>query len=91
VVASAQTHSVREFARMAFQFAGLDYEEYVVVDPQLHRPAEVDLLVGNPSKAYARLGWSATVALDQLVWEMVEADCRAMGIQLSNTRCSAVV
>jgi GDPmannose 4,6-dehydratase len=82
VVASAETHSVREFAQLAFQYAGLDYQDYVVSDPQLYRPAEVDLLVGNPAKAHARLGWSSTVPLERLVWEMVESDCRAAGIAL---------
>jgi GDPmannose 4,6-dehydratase len=91
VVATAQTHSVRDFARLAFQYAGLDYEQYVVIDPQLHRPAEVDLLVGNPVKANERLGWHSTVSLEQLVWEMVEADCRSVGVTLSKDQCSATV
>src|ERR1041385_7282360 len=67
VVATAETHSVREFAKLAFQYAGLDYQDYVVSDPQLYRPAEVDLLVGNPAKAHARLGWSSTEPLERLV------------------------
>ena len=91
VVATAETHSVRDFVRLAFLYAGLDYEEYVMIDPQLHRPAEVDLLVGNPAKAHARLGWSSKVSMEQLVWEMVEADCRAVGIQLTKDKYSAVV
>src|SRR5437879_4356878 len=57
VVATAETHSVRDFARLAFEYAGLDYEKYLVTDAQLFRPAEVDLLVGNPAKARAKLGW----------------------------------
>jgi GDPmannose 4,6-dehydratase len=88
VVASSQTHSVREFAELAFRFAGLDYEKYVVIDPELYRPAEVDLLVGNPAKARARLGWKTNVTLEQLVQEMVEADCRAAGVTLSGDRMS---
>ena len=91
VVASAETHSVREFAELAFRFAGLDYRKYVVIDPELYRPAEVDLLVGNPAKARSRLGWSSTVTLEDLVWEMVEADCRAAGVTLSRDRVSAAV
>lgn len=83
LVASQETHSVREFAELAFRFAGLDYRDYVVIDPQLYRPAEVDLLVGNPAKARSRLGWSLTMRLESLVWEMVESDCRARGIDLS--------
>src|SRR6478672_12289051 len=82
VVATAETHSVREFAELAFRFAGLDYRDHVVIDPQLYRPAEVDVLVGNPAKAHARLGWSSTVPLERLVWEMVESDCRAHGVTL---------
>ena len=89
VVATAETHSVREFARLAFQYAGLDYEKYVVTDSQLYRPAEVDLLVGNPAKARERLGWSSSVSLQSLVWEMVESDCRAMGIVLDKDNFTA--
>jgi GDPmannose 4,6-dehydratase len=83
VVATAQTHSVREFMELAFRFAGLDYRQYLVSDPQLYRPAEVDLLVGSPAKAHARLGWSTATTLESLIWEMVEADCRTKGIVLS--------
>ena len=90
VVATGETHSVREFAKLAFEYAGLDYEKHVVTDPQLYRPAEVDLLVGNPAKARTRLGWSSSVPLENLVWEMVESDCRAAGIRLSeNAVCYA--
>jgi GDPmannose 4,6-dehydratase len=91
VVASAETHSVREFAELAFGFAGLDYKAYVVGDPELYRPAEVDVLVGNPAKARARLGWNSTVGLRQLIWEMVETDCRAAGVVLSAERVSSAV
>jgi GDPmannose 4,6-dehydratase len=89
VVATAETHSVREFARLAFQYAGLDYEKYVVTDSQLYRPAEVDLLVGNPAKARERLGWSSSVSLKSLVWEMVESDCRTMGVVLDKDNFAA--
>ena len=64
-------------------------QEYVVIDPEFHRLAEVDVLVGNPAKARARLGWSCTVRLDALVWEMVEADCRAAGVELSREQAAA--
>ena len=80
VVATGETHSVRKFAKLAFEFAGLDYEKYVVTDPQLYRPAEVDLLVGNTAKAQIHLGWSSALNLESLVREMVESDCRALGI-----------
>ena len=88
VVATAETHSVREFARLAFACAGLDYQQYVVVDPKLYRPAEVDLLVGNPAKARARLGWSSSITLPALVKEMVEADCAALGVPLHATQAT---
>jgi GDPmannose 4,6-dehydratase len=83
VIASATTRSVREFAELAFRFAGLDYRDHVVIDPNLYRPAEVDLLIGNPEKARHYLGWSSSVPLEALVWEMVDSDCRTLGITLS--------
>ena len=90
VVATGETHSVREFARIAFQCAGLDYEKYIVSDPLLYRPAEVDLLVGNPAKAQSRLGWSSNVSLESLVREMVESDCRALGVELKSQLCATL-
>jgi GDPmannose 4,6-dehydratase len=83
VVATAETHSVREFVEMAFGFAGLDYCQYVVVDPRLYRPAEVDLLVGNPAKARARLDWTSPTRFASLVQEMVDCDCQAAGVTLA--------
>ena len=74
VIATGQTTSIREFCRLAFSHAGLDYEEHVRVDPRFLRPAEVDVLHGDPSKARERLGWSPEVSLDDMVAEMVEAD-----------------
>lgn len=81
VVATAEMHSVRDFVEIAFGYAGLDYREYVVIDPSLYRPAEVDILRGNPAKARARLGWSSQVPLRSLICEMVDADCRAAGVE----------
>jgi GDPmannose 4,6-dehydratase len=83
VVATGETHSVREFCQMAFSFAGLDYRKYVVTDELLHRPAEVDLLIGNPAKARAILGWTTHTSFETLVRLMVEADCRAAGVSLA--------
>jgi GDPmannose 4,6-dehydratase len=60
--------------QLAFSFAGLDWEEYVVVDPELKRPAEVDLLLGDASKAQRELGWAPEVQFPDLVRMMVEAD-----------------
>jgi GDPmannose 4,6-dehydratase len=74
VVATGETHSVREFCQEAFDYVGLDWEKYVVVDPKFYRPAEVDLLVGDPSKARRILHWEPTVTFQQLVRIMVDAD-----------------
>jgi len=82
VVATGETHSVREFAELAFEVAGLDYRDYVVSDPQFYRPAEVDLLRGNAAKARAELGWSPRTGFESLVRKMVESDCAAVGIEL---------
>ncbi|MCX7374675.1 MAG: GDP-mannose 4,6-dehydratase [Alphaproteobacteria bacterium] len=74
VLATGRTVSVREFCRLAFAHVGLNYQDYVRVDPAFLRPAEVDVLLGDPAKAKQALGWSADVTLEQLVAEMVEAD-----------------
>jgi GDPmannose 4,6-dehydratase len=74
VVATGETHSVREFCQEAFGHVGLDWEKYVVVDPKFYRPAEVDLLVGDPSKAQRELGWEPHVTFRELVQIMVDAD-----------------
>src|SRR5438045_5172852 len=76
VIATGETHSVREFAELAFSHVGLDYRQYVVADPDLFRPAEVNLLLGDSSKAAARLGWKPGIRFEELVREMVEEDCR---------------
>jgi GDPmannose 4,6-dehydratase len=78
VVATGQTHSVRRFCELAFACAGLDYRDYVVVDERFFRPAEVDLLVGDPSRAREKLGWKPEVSFEQLVEMMVEADLRML-------------
>ena len=74
VVATGETHSVAEFCERAFRLVGLDWREHVVVDERFYRPAEVDLLVGDASKARARLGWEPGHTFDSLVGEMVRAD-----------------
>jgi GDPmannose 4,6-dehydratase len=75
VIATGRTHSVRDFVRIAFEAAGLgSYEPYVVTDPRFVRPAEVDLLIGDPGKAARQLGWTPDVTFEQLVQMMVEAD-----------------
>ncbi|MDQ2681432.1 MAG: GDP-mannose 4,6-dehydratase [Candidatus Eremiobacteraeota bacterium] len=75
VIATGRTHRVREFVRIAFEAAGLgSYEPYVKLDPKFMRPAEVDLLIGDPSKAKRVLGWEPKVSFEELVASMVEAD-----------------
>jgi len=74
VIATAETHSVREFCEIAFDQVGLNWESHVVVDEKFFRPAEVDLLIGDPAKATAHLGWKPTTTFDQLVRMMVSAD-----------------
>ncbi|MFL9828848.1 GDP-mannose 4,6-dehydratase, partial [Rhodoplanes sp. SY1] len=74
VVATGRTASVRDFCRLAFSHAGLAMEDHVVTDPRFLRPAEVDILLGNPAKAKERLGWTAETSLEALVAEMIDAD-----------------
>jgi len=74
VIATGHTHSVRAFVEAAFAAADLEWERYVVVDPRFYRPAEVDILVGDPSKAYRELGWEPEVAFERLVEMMVQSD-----------------
>jgi len=83
VVATGETHSVREFAELAFSIAGLDFRDYVVTDQTLHRPAEVTLLLGDAAKAREKFGWSYHIRFEDLVREMVESDCRALGVPLT--------
>jgi len=80
VVATGETHSVRDFVGLAFSLAGLDYRNHVSTDPTLFRPAEVNLLQGDSTKARVKLGWQSSIAFESLVREMVEADCRALGV-----------
>lgn len=74
VVATGRTVSVRDFCRLAFTHVGLNMEDHVTVDERFLRPAEVDVLLGNPAKAKEKLGWAAETSLEDLVAEMVEAD-----------------
>jgi GDPmannose 4,6-dehydratase len=76
VVATGDTHSVREFCEKAFNLAGLDYRDHVVQDQRLFRPAEVDILLGDASKARSVMGWTYERSFDQLVEEMVTADLK---------------
>ena len=74
VIATGETYRVRDFARLAFDVVGLNWEDYVVVDPRFYRPAEVDHLVGDASKARRVLGWQPEVSFEELVERMVRAD-----------------
>ncbi len=79
VVATGETHSVREFCDVAFARAGLSYEDFVVVDEQFFRPAEVDLLIGDATRARTELGWEPEVGFVELVEMMVDSDLSALG------------
>nr|WP_310610311.1 GDP-mannose 4,6-dehydratase [Limnohabitans sp.] len=74
VIATGVTTTVRDMCRIAFSHVGLNYEDYVVIDPKFYRPAEVDVLLGNPAKAQKQLGWKASTSLEQLILMMVDAD-----------------
>src|SRR6185437_12466148 len=76
VIATGITTTVRDMCRIAFEHVGLDADRHLVVDPQFFRPAEVDVLCGNPAKARERLGWSAKTSLEALIAAMVDADLR---------------
>jgi GDPmannose 4,6-dehydratase len=78
VIGSGTTHSVRELCEVAFGCLDLDWEKYVVVDPKFYRPAEVDLLVSDPSKARRVLGWEPIVSFQELVQMMVDTDLEAL-------------
>jgi GDPmannose 4,6-dehydratase len=80
VFSTGEQHSVREFAELAFGFAGLDWRKYVRIDKAYLRPAEVDTLLGDSTKARSLLGWSPTIAFPELVRLMVEADLKAEGL-----------
>ena len=74
VIGSGETHLIREFAELAFKAVGLNYEDYVRTDPEFMRPAEVDHLLADPTKAREKLGWTPSVTFPELVGMMVEAD-----------------
>jgi GDPmannose 4,6-dehydratase len=81
VIATGETHSVSEFVETAFRLAGLDAGRYVVTAPELYRPAEVHLLIGDSAKARAKFGWKAKTDFKDLVLEMVAADCAGEGVE----------
>jgi GDPmannose 4,6-dehydratase len=83
VVATGQAHTVREFLERAFHHVGLEWEPHVEIDPRYFRPSEVDVLLGDPSKAREKLGWEPRVGFEELVRIMVDADMAALEDQLA--------
>ncbi len=86
VIATGETHSVQEFVEAAFGHAGLDWKKHVVIDPRFIRPAEVDSLVGDPSKARKKLGWKPRVSFHELVKMMVEEDIRGLKVRTNQEK-----
>jgi GDPmannose 4,6-dehydratase len=84
VIATGETHSVRELCEVAFGYLGLNWQDFVVIDPKHYRPAEVDLLIGDASKAGRVLGWEPTVNFEQLIHMMVDADLADLQSATSN-------
>jgi GDPmannose 4,6-dehydratase len=78
VIGTGETHSVREFCEIAFNYVGLNYQDYVIQDPRFYRPAEVDLLISDPARAKNVLGWTPKVSFRQLVEMMVESDLQRL-------------
>ena len=74
VVATGRTTTVRDMCRIAFDHLGLKMDDHLIIDPELFRPAEVDILLGNPDKAKEKLGWEAKITLEEMICEMVDAD-----------------
>lgn len=83
VIATGRTTTVRDMCRIAFSHANLELEDHLVIDPSLFRPAEVDILHGNPAKARERLGWEPVVTLSDMICEMVDADLYRLEASLS--------
>jgi GDPmannose 4,6-dehydratase len=91
VIATNKTHTVQRLVEVAFEAAGLDWKKYVVIDPQLVRPAEVDLLIGDPAKAKAKLGWEPQMTFEQMIERMVKADlARLQGKPLADFKARGI-
>ena len=82
VVATGRTTSVRDMCKTAFEHVGLNYEEHVVIDPKFYRPAEVEVLLGDPKKAERELGWKAKTSMEELIHMMVDADMKRVEQEL---------
>ena len=88
VVGTGETHTVREFVEIAFSRVGLNYEDYVVIDPRFYRPAEVDLLLADPTKAKTELGWECEVSFEELVIKMVDSDLARLNVAAPRLRAA---
>jgi len=86
VIATGVAHSVQDFVELAFDIAGLDYRKHLVVDPELYRPAEVNILMGDAKKAKTQLGWESRTRFADLVQEMLAGDCAAAGVALAKKK-----
>jgi len=89
VIATGQTHSVQQLVEVAFACAGLDWKKYVEIDPKLVRPAEVDYLCGDATKARRVLGWKPAMSFQKLIEMMVEADLNAFKQSVSTRTVTA--
>jgi GDPmannose 4,6-dehydratase len=89
VVATGETHAIREFLELAFSYVDLNWEEYVEIDPRYFRPTEVELLLGDPTKAKEKLNWKPSVTFKELVYLMVDADMQALGLTSPNQAADA--
>ncbi len=89
VIGTGEAHSVRELCEVAFSYVGLDYRDYVVVDPKFFRPAEVDILLADASKARRKLGWEPRVSFEELIRMMVDADLERLQRNLDYARTAA--
>jgi GDPmannose 4,6-dehydratase len=83
VIATGETHSVRELCHVAFDYLGLNYQNYVVIDEKFYRPAEVDLLIGDATKGRTILGWEPTITFEELIRMMVDADLAAFQTEVA--------
>lgn len=84
IIASGSTTTVRDFCEIAFSCLNLEYQDYVVIDPQYYRPAEVNVLLGDASKAKRKLKWKANLDLEQIIKMMVDADIKRIGKKGNN-------
>lgn len=84
VISTGEMHTVKELLEVAFSYVGLDYRDHVVIDPEFVRPAEVDLLLGDCSKAKEKLGWELEIGFEELIQMMVDVDMRRVHTQITN-------